>query len=216
MGHRAYSCSIDGCNQLAWARGWCRKHYARWRAHGDPAVTMLAVSAPGAGMAFIHALPTGGDRCILWPFARNNHGYGQLNIGAGRKVLAHRLACELAHGPAPTSRHVAAHSCGGGHLGCVAPWHLSWKTQGENARDTIAHGRTTRGRSMAATPLTEEQVRTIFRRAHAGEAQSAIAVEYGISQTAVSRIKVGRNWGWLTGGLIGVTPERMKQEARAA
>ena len=66
---------------------------------------------------------------------------------------------------------------------------------------------------MAATPLTEEQVRTIFRRAHAGEAQRAIAVEYGISQTAVSRIKVGRNWGWLTGGLIGVTPERMKQEA---
>ena len=29
-------CSIDGCQTRAYARGWCSKHYTRWRNHGDP------------------------------------------------------------------------------------------------------------------------------------------------------------------------------------
>jgi hypothetical protein len=29
-------CSIEGCEGPVKARGWCTKHYMRWRAHGDP------------------------------------------------------------------------------------------------------------------------------------------------------------------------------------
>ena len=29
-------CSIDGCGGKVQARGWCPKHYQRWRANGDP------------------------------------------------------------------------------------------------------------------------------------------------------------------------------------
>ena len=29
-------CSIDGCAEMLVARGWCSKHYQRWRQHGDP------------------------------------------------------------------------------------------------------------------------------------------------------------------------------------
>lgn len=29
-------CSIEGCAGKVNARGWCGKHYMRWRAHGDP------------------------------------------------------------------------------------------------------------------------------------------------------------------------------------
>lgn len=32
----AERCSIDGCNRLYWARGWCKRHYERWRVHGSP------------------------------------------------------------------------------------------------------------------------------------------------------------------------------------
>lgn len=30
------TCDIDGCPNIAQARGWCSKHYQRWRVHGDP------------------------------------------------------------------------------------------------------------------------------------------------------------------------------------
>lgn len=29
-------CSIESCNAISYCRGWCIKHYERWRAHGNP------------------------------------------------------------------------------------------------------------------------------------------------------------------------------------
>lgn len=29
-------CTVDDCDRKATRRGWCSKHYERWRAHGDP------------------------------------------------------------------------------------------------------------------------------------------------------------------------------------
>ena len=29
-------CSVDGCETAAITRGWCQKHYRRWKRHGDP------------------------------------------------------------------------------------------------------------------------------------------------------------------------------------
>lgn len=29
-------CAIEDCERFSFARGWCTKHYARWRNHGDP------------------------------------------------------------------------------------------------------------------------------------------------------------------------------------
>ena len=31
-------CSVDGCDNEVLARGWCSKHYRRWRSHGDPTI----------------------------------------------------------------------------------------------------------------------------------------------------------------------------------
>lgn len=33
-------CSVDQCAGSVVARGWCGKHYARWRQHGDPSVVL--------------------------------------------------------------------------------------------------------------------------------------------------------------------------------
>ena len=32
------TCSIEGCDKGVKGRGWCNKHYKRWRTHGDPHV----------------------------------------------------------------------------------------------------------------------------------------------------------------------------------
>lgn len=40
-------CSIPGCDGERWSRGWCRRHYQRWRYHGSPTGGRDAVRAPG-------------------------------------------------------------------------------------------------------------------------------------------------------------------------
>ena len=30
------TCSLPDCDGKHHARGWCQKHYQRWRTHGDP------------------------------------------------------------------------------------------------------------------------------------------------------------------------------------
>lgn len=42
------TCSIDGCGEVAWARGWCRSHYSAWYDHGDPLVRLRRSPNPGA------------------------------------------------------------------------------------------------------------------------------------------------------------------------
>ncbi len=34
------TCSMDGCARNTIARGWCDKHYRRWKQHGDPDITL--------------------------------------------------------------------------------------------------------------------------------------------------------------------------------
>lgn len=34
------SCSVVGCDRVIIARGWCKKHYAAWRSHGDPLILL--------------------------------------------------------------------------------------------------------------------------------------------------------------------------------
>lgn len=133
------------------------------------------------------------DDCLPWPYARNNMGYGKLRIGK-RDVLAHRLVCQIAHGSAPTFRHVVAHSCGKGHEGCVNPRHLRWATQKENRADQVAHGTAPRGDKQGAHKLSWQIVRAIRQRVAAGESQRHVAADYGIAQSNVSLVASGRTW----------------------
>lgn len=39
-------CAVDGCNHTAKPRGWCQKHYARWKRTGDPEAPPRPTSLP--------------------------------------------------------------------------------------------------------------------------------------------------------------------------
>ncbi len=41
------TCTIDGCSAEHEARGWCKKHYERWRKHGNPH-TVIVVADHGS------------------------------------------------------------------------------------------------------------------------------------------------------------------------
>jgi hypothetical protein len=149
----ALTCTIDGCEGEHEARGWCAKHYQRWkkrRSTDDPRATVeerfwskVNSSAPGG--------------CWLWTPEPNEQGYGQFSV-YGTVRLAHSVAYELLVGPVPAGRqldhlcHNADESCPGGstcpHRRCVkviadesGQAHVQPATQREN---------TLRGRSPIA------------------------------------------------------------------
>jgi hypothetical protein len=129
-----------------------------------------------------------GIGCLIWPYARVTDGYGQMGY-MGKMKRAHVMMCELAHGPAPEG-HEAAHNCGNGHLGCVHPKHLEWKTRNDNQRDRAKHNR----RPLNGKPrLRPDQIRMI-RQLKGQMTQQAIADRFGTSRTNVILIHSGQSW----------------------
>jgi hypothetical protein len=193
------NCSIAGCSNAALARGWCDMHYRRWRAHGDPATLLKKKSPNGELLRFYResVVPYEGDECLLWPYGRNDSGYGHFQY-QGRGQIVSRVLCEEANGPPPTPKHQAAHTCGRGHEGCVTRRHLAWKTAKDNQQDLYIHGTIRRGERNHNTKLTAENVAEI-RRLHARGVtnKSALGRQFGVSDVAIHAVLSGRTWAYL-------------------
>lgn len=125
--------------------------------------------------------------CIPWWGAFNAKGYGILNFRSPRRrrIGAHRVIWEECFGPIPEGLCVL-HRCD--NPPCVNPEHLFLGTKGDNNRDAAA-----KGRSRTRMRLTLEQVRAI--RAST-KTQAALGARYGISQSSVSSIQLGKTYRW--------------------
>lgn len=135
-------------------------------------------------------------KCLEWPFSKMPTGYGCLGY-LGKRHYAHRLMCELAHGPAPTPKHEAAHRCGNGHLSCVNPRHLTWRTKAENRQESTQHGRGARNPNGSNKGrLTPEQVAEI-RSLNGKQRKVDVAARFGISWQSVSMIQRGKMYAGL-------------------
>jgi hypothetical protein len=134
-----------------------------------------------------------GTACWLWTAGRLPRGYGQFDI-AGRKIHAHRLAWEMAHGPIPAGL-CCLHRCD--TPACVRVAHLFLGTQLQNVTDMVEKGRArgARGARNGSARLTAEQVALIRARAARGPInQRGLAREFGVSHTAIRRLLVGMTW----------------------
>lgn len=136
--------------------------------------------------------------CAEWEKYRDKDGYG-ITFYRGNLIRAHRLAYCQANGVEPHEikglvvRHLCNNPC------CVNPAHLAIGTQLDNALDRQLSGRTNHptGEKNPNAKLSLTQVQEIRLRFKNGETKSQrlVGMEYGITQSAVSRILKGENWG---------------------
>lgn len=187
-------CSVDGCTGLVDAKGLCRKHYQRFKRYGTPDDNERS-HAPLEVRFWRYVEKT--DSCWLWTGkSLNKKGYGQIQIGGqGTKhKTAHRLSYELHHGPIPDGM-VVMHSCD--NPGCVNPDHLSLGTQSQNILDAFARGRKNAipphvfGEKCGASKLTEAQAIDVIK---SSEPMKILAARFGVSNSAIERIKNGKSW----------------------
>lgn len=165
-------CAVAGCTSKRYCRGWCTKHYQRWRKHGSPVMTLVpAHDLSIADRLLVNTDQSGGpDAC--WPYRGTLHkdGYGLVNTGGG-SIRAHRLAYELANGPIPTGMvpdhtcHNAAADaglCDGGrscsHRSCVNPAHLELVDARTNNLRGLGHAAANARKTKCANghPFTDE------------------------------------------------------------
>lgn len=175
-------CIQCNCFKRHYAKGYCKSCYT-WNLTGRP--------IKNKKLDWLRRHKNyNGKNCLIFPFARNNAGYGQYNSpSSGRKKLAHRAMCRYKNGPAPSKRHFACHDCGNGHLGCVAPNHLTWKLQKDNALDRWSHG------TINNNVLTYKRVKRIKKLIRLGKLSLAsIGKKFNVSKVMIFKIKQGISW----------------------
>ncbi|WP_406236896.1 hypothetical protein ACF3NX_06315 [Acetobacter orientalis] len=113
----------------------------------------------------------------------------------------YQYAQVLFNGPIPKG-HVVRHKCDCNYKDdtgwnvCVNPAHLETGTYADNSNDAVIRNRSSHGTKNGRNKLTEEQVKTIYSDTRS---QDKIASEYGVHQTLVSAIKIGKLWSRVTG-----------------
>lgn len=119
-------CSIEGCERVHAARGWCATHLARWRKTGDPLRLQHRPTAQERFEAQIDRDGPGG--CWNWTGALTTTGYGQFRAD-GKPWAAHRWAYETFVRSLPAGV-VIDHLCR--NRRCANPKHLDPVTNREN------------------------------------------------------------------------------------
>jgi hypothetical protein len=187
------TCSVARCRRRVSGRDLCASHLRRKELYGCP-TSPVERAVPGELVGYLlgTAVPHKGDDCLMWPYGTDSAGYGKLCLG-GKTVRAHRFVCEAIHGPAPTARHHAAHSCGNGDKGCLSPRHLSWKTPKQNQADRLVHGTDNRGEKNGNALLTAEKVREI-RSLRRKISNTVLAELFGVSRTTISHVHTRKVW----------------------
>lgn len=130
--------------------------------------------------------------CWIWIGTKWKCGYGRIKF-KGAIRAAHRISWALHFGPVPIGQFVL-HKCD--MKACVNPDHLFLGTHQDNMDDMKKKGRQPRskffGDSNGASKLTTTMAAEI--RGSRGLSQRALAQKYGVTQTAIGAVLLGKTW----------------------
>lgn len=117
--------------------------------------------------------------------------------GIRKTQRIHTLVAEAFLGPKPTPLHEINHKNGAKIDNRVE--NLEWVTRSENeqhAYDVLGF-KAAYGEANGHAKVNVDAVLAIRDRCSRGETQRVVAADYGITQSAVSRIVSAENWGWI-------------------
>lgn len=126
----------------------------------------------------------------------NRHGYAT-QYTFYRRELLHRLVYCEAHAVTPESIRgkVVRHTCDNPR--CINPEHLIIGTQADNMRDMVERGRQASGSRLPQTKLTNAivaQIRSRYTPRCVVNGGAALAREYGVDQSIISKIINNKIW----------------------
>lgn len=125
------TCTIPGCDQKHYGRGYCAAHWRRWYTHGDPMAGRTG--ARSTVSEFIAAawkkIAVDESGCWVWQGLLSSSGYGLMSVG-GRRTQAHRWTYENIGGHQIPDGLVMDHLCR--NRACVNPDHLEPVTNRTN------------------------------------------------------------------------------------
>lgn len=189
----ARQCTVPGCDRVHKGRGLCDMHIQRLRRTGttdSPVKTLAERFWPKVNKNGPVVKPELG-RCWVWTAATKEGGYGVIRPEgqrSGPTLKAHRASLMLAG--VDIEGLVVRHRCD--NPPCVNPSHLETGEQFDNVTDMVRRRRVAKGE--ARSRLSNNDVRSIRRRAAAGERHQDIATAYGISRPNVSNIVSRKTW----------------------
>lgn len=183
------ACAVEQCDKEVGphgARGWCSKHYKRWKSTGDPLDTKFVRRGATDDERLRFYLDTSNpNECWEWQGFRDRDGYGKVSGKRNHPRVASRVAYEAWVAPLKPGE-IVCHSCD--NPPCCNPLHLFAGTASENTQDMRSKERGAHGELHHWHRLTDEQVHLIRYLAGSGMQQRPIARYIGCSQSQVSNI----------------------------
>ena len=174
-------CSIDGCESPPGKirRGFCNRHYARFRKHGT-----LFIKTDDIFTYFKSKISNEG-LCWVWSGSKNSKGYGFVYY-QGESHHAHRFSYEYYIGKIPVGMFVC-HHCD--NPSCVNPNHLFVGSHKDNMIDMVS-----KNRHVGCRKLNKNKVLEIKALIKNRVKYKQIANIYGVSESAIGNIACGINW----------------------
>jgi hypothetical protein len=193
-------CIIAECKNKHHGKGFCKKHWERYKKYGDP----LFVKASGRFSKFNNLqekfeskfIKGSSDECWLWLGNIDKDGYGDFHAYVGipkkrRKFSAHRCSYRF-YVNEKLDGFVVCHTCD--NPACANPAHLFLGTPALNSLDMVNKNRSMKGVKNNKAKLTDRKVKIIKNLIAKDYNKKEIAKKFAVSESTIFAIAANKSW----------------------